>query len=150
MALGQPARARAQAIALLGPTASGKSRAAMQLAEELELEIVSVDSAQVYRQMDVGTAKPTAADRARVAHHLIDLGAVQPITRTELYFVKPTAGHAYWLEYSRDGKHWKPYGAERALMVESPHIDRKKVRARYLRLHVLKGEAGLWEFKIFD
>jgi tRNA dimethylallyltransferase len=73
MAPVQPARARAQAIALLGPTASGKSRAAMQLAEELALEIVSVDSAQVYRQMDVGTAKPTAADRARVAHHLIDL-----------------------------------------------------------------------------
>ena len=73
MALAQPARARAQAIALLGPTGSGKSRAAMQLAEEFPLEIVSVDSAQVYRGMDVGTAKPSAADRARVAHHLIDL-----------------------------------------------------------------------------
>jgi hypothetical protein len=82
--------------------------------------------------------------------YLIDLGAVQPITRTELYFVKPTAGHAYWLECSRDGKHWKPYSAKRTIMVESPHIDRKKVRTRYLRLHVLKGEAGLWEFKIFD
>jgi tRNA dimethylallyltransferase len=69
----QPTRARARAIALLGPTGSGKSRVAMQLAEALPLEIVSVDSAQVYREMDVGTAKPTAADRARVAHHLIDL-----------------------------------------------------------------------------
>jgi len=64
---------RTHAIALLGPTASGKSRAAMRLAEELPLEIVSVDSAQVYRGMDVGTAKPSAAERARVAHHLIDL-----------------------------------------------------------------------------
>jgi tRNA dimethylallyltransferase len=73
MALAQPARARAQAIGLLGPTASGKSSAAMKLAEELTLEIVSVDSAQVYRGMDVGTAKPSARDRARVAHHLIDL-----------------------------------------------------------------------------
>jgi len=66
-------RPRPQAFALLGPTASGKSRAALQLAAELPLEIVSVDSAQVYRGMDVGTAKPSAAERARVAHHLIDL-----------------------------------------------------------------------------
>ena len=73
MAALQPTRARARAVALLGPTGSGKSRAAMELAEALPLEIVSVDSAQVYREMDVGTAKPTAADRARVAHHLIDL-----------------------------------------------------------------------------
>jgi tRNA dimethylallyltransferase len=66
-------RPRAQAVALLGPTAGGKSRVALQLAEELALEIVSVDSAQVYRGMDVGTAKPSATERARVAHHLIDL-----------------------------------------------------------------------------
>jgi tRNA dimethylallyltransferase len=65
--------APAHAIALLGPTAGGKSSAAMRLAEELPLEIVSVDSAQVYRGMDVGTAKPSSADRARVRHHLIDL-----------------------------------------------------------------------------
>ncbi len=67
------ARPRAQAVALLGPTAAGKSAAALQLADEVALEIISVDSAQVYRGMDVGTAKPSAADRARVAHHLIDL-----------------------------------------------------------------------------
>jgi tRNA dimethylallyltransferase len=63
----------ARALALLGPTASGKSGAALRLAEEFALEIVSVDSAQVYRGMDVGTAKPSAAERARVPHHLIDL-----------------------------------------------------------------------------
>jgi tRNA dimethylallyltransferase len=63
----------ARAVALLGPTASGKSAAALRLAEQFPLEIVSVDSAQVYRGMDVGTAKPSAADRARVPHHLIDL-----------------------------------------------------------------------------
>ena len=61
------------AFALLGPTASGKSRLALALAEKLPLEIVSVDSAQVYRGMDIGTAKPTTAERARVPHHLIDL-----------------------------------------------------------------------------
>lgn len=63
----------ASAILLLGPTASGKSALALALAKEIPLEIVSIDSAQVYRGMDIGTAKPTAAERARVAHHLIDV-----------------------------------------------------------------------------
>lgn len=58
---------------LLGPTASGKSAAAMQLAQRESIEIISIDSAQVYRGMDVGTAKPTRAERAQVPHHLIDL-----------------------------------------------------------------------------
>ena len=62
-----------KAFALLGPTASGKSRLAMALAERLPLEIVSMDSAQVYRGMDIGTAKPGAAVRARVPHHLLDV-----------------------------------------------------------------------------
>jgi len=61
------------AFALLGPTASGKSALALALAEKHPLEIVSVDSAQVYRGMDIGTAKPAAAERARVPHHLLDL-----------------------------------------------------------------------------
>jgi tRNA dimethylallyltransferase len=62
-----------RAFALLGPTASGKSRLALALAERLPIEIVSMDSAQVYRGMDIGTAKPGAAERARVPHHLIDI-----------------------------------------------------------------------------
>ena len=61
------------AYVLLGPTASGKSRMAMQLASKYPIEIVSVDSAQVYRGMDIGTAKPSAAERRAVPHHLIDL-----------------------------------------------------------------------------
>ena len=68
------------ALALLGPTASGKSALALRLAERLALEIVSVDSGQVYRGMDIGTAKPSSAERRRVPHHLIDL--VEP---TETY-----------------------------------------------------------------
>lgn len=62
-----------KAHALLGPTASGKSRLALEAARRLPIEIVSVDSAQVYRGMDIGTAKPSAAERARVPHHLLDL-----------------------------------------------------------------------------
>ncbi len=57
----------------MGPTASGKSALAFALAERFPVEIVSVDSAQVYRGMDIGTAKPDAATRARIPHHLVDL-----------------------------------------------------------------------------
>ena len=61
------------ALAVVGPTASGKSALALTLAERFDGEIVSCDSMQVYRGMDVGTAKPTAEERARVRHHMIDL-----------------------------------------------------------------------------
>jgi tRNA dimethylallyltransferase len=64
---------RRRAILLMGPTGSGKSDLAIRLAETLPLEIVSVDSALVYRGMDIGTAKPSAEMRARVPHHLIDI-----------------------------------------------------------------------------
>ena len=71
---------KSSVFVLLGPTASGKSRLAMQLAAQHPIEIVSVDSAQVYRGMDIGTAKPSAAERRAVPHHLIDL--IEP---TEAY-----------------------------------------------------------------
>ena len=61
------------AIVLMGPTASGKSAVALELARHVPVEIVSVDSAQVFRGMDIGTATPSAADRAAVPHHLIDI-----------------------------------------------------------------------------
>ncbi len=60
-------------IVLSGPTASGKSGLALELAREFPLEIVNADSLQVYRYMDIGTAKPSAAERREVPHHLIDV-----------------------------------------------------------------------------
>lgn len=60
-------------IYIAGPTASGKSAVALLLAERLAGEIISVDSMQVYRGLDIGTAKPTPLERARVPHHLIDV-----------------------------------------------------------------------------
>jgi tRNA dimethylallyltransferase len=60
-------------VFIAGPTAVGKSEIALQLAERLGGEIISVDSMQVYRGLDIGTAKPSPADRARVPHHLIDI-----------------------------------------------------------------------------
>jgi tRNA dimethylallyltransferase len=64
---------RPLALVLTGPTGSGKSAWAARLAQELPIEIISVDSAQVFRGMDIGTAKPDAATRARIVHHLIDI-----------------------------------------------------------------------------
>ena len=60
-------------LAIVGPTASGKSTLAMEIAQQIGAEIVSCDSMQVYKKMDIGTAKPSAEDRARVLHHMIDV-----------------------------------------------------------------------------
>jgi tRNA dimethylallyltransferase len=60
-------------VLLMGPTGSGKTEAAVRLVEQLPLEIISVDSALVYRGMDIGTAKPSSSVRARIPHHLIDI-----------------------------------------------------------------------------
>ena len=65
--------AGARVLALAGPTASGKSAAALAIAQEHDAEIISVDSALVYRGMDIGTAKPSPAERGSVPHHLIDI-----------------------------------------------------------------------------
>ncbi len=62
-----------RAIALAGPTASGKTAAALAIAREHAVEIISVDSALVYRGMDIGTAKPSAQELAQMPHHLIDI-----------------------------------------------------------------------------
>jgi tRNA dimethylallyltransferase len=62
-----------QVLCLMGPTASGKSAAAAALAAAFPIEVISVDSALVYRGMDIGTAKPDASERARIPHHLIDI-----------------------------------------------------------------------------
>jgi tRNA dimethylallyltransferase len=63
---------RKTAVALAGPTASGKTGIALRLASSLGTEIISADSRQIYRCLDIGTAKPTAAERQEVPHHLVD------------------------------------------------------------------------------
>jgi tRNA dimethylallyltransferase len=71
-------------ICLMGPTASGKTDLSFALAEHLPIEIISVDSTQVYRGMDIGTAKPSKAEQAQVPHHLIDiLDPSQPYSAAE-------------------------------------------------------------------
>ena len=74
MNMGQAAQP--QALLLLGPTASGKSALALELARMLPAEIISIDSALVYRGMDIGSAKPTSAELQAAPHHLIDIRAI--------------------------------------------------------------------------
>lgn len=75
---------RPHAIALMGPTASGKTAYALDLAQRLDGEIISVDSALVYRGLDIGAAKPTRAELAQVPHHLIDIRSPwQPYSAAE-------------------------------------------------------------------
>ncbi len=73
MECGEKGRDRPSLAIICGPTASGKSDLALQLAENLGLEIISADSRQVYRKMDIGTAKATMEERHRVPHHLVDI-----------------------------------------------------------------------------
>jgi tRNA dimethylallyltransferase len=74
----------ARVLALAGPTASGKTAAALAIAQEHDAEIISVDSALVYRGMSIGTAKPSPAERAAVPHHLIDIrDPAQPYSAAE-------------------------------------------------------------------
>src|SRR6476661_9667545 len=76
------AACKSMAVAIMGPTASGKTAAALAIAQSIPAEIISVDSALVYREMDIGTAKPTPEELASVPHHLIDI-----IDPTESYSV---------------------------------------------------------------
>ena len=64
-------------ISIASPTASGKSAVAMEVAKQLQAEIISVDSMQVYRGLDIGTAKPSAAEQAGISHHLIDCAGLE-------------------------------------------------------------------------
>lgn len=94
---GQPALV----VALVGPTASGKTALALQLAETLDLAVISVDARQVYIGMDIGTAKPTAGQRKRVRHELLDLRHPdQPFTLQEFL---PLARAAIDTELERRG-----------------------------------------------
>src|SRR5665213_901907 len=87
----QPSTFNSHPVFIAGPTAVGKSEIALRLAEQYGGEIISVDSMQVYRGLDIGTAKPTPAERARVPHHLVDIcdlhetfDAAQFIRRSQL------------------------------------------------------------------
>ena len=74
-----------KAIAIVGPTASGKTALSLSLAEKLSAEIISLDSMQIYRGMNIGTAKATAEERERIPHHLVDFLSPKESYSTERY-----------------------------------------------------------------
>ena len=79
-------------LCLLGPTAVGKTEVAIQLAQRLDAEIISVDSRQIYRQMDIGTAKPTLEEQQAARHHLIDcIDISQPFSVADYQSLVDTA-----------------------------------------------------------
>ena len=78
-----------------------------------------------------------------------DLGKVTRIKRSEVYFVRPTAGHAYTLEYSLDGENWVSCGGHPDVKIQSPHTDDLSIKARYLRIKISQGLKGVWEWNIY-
>jgi len=83
---------KSQLLCILGPTAVGKTKIAIDLAQRLNAEIVSVDSRQIYRQMDIGTAKPTYQEQQAATHHLIDCVDIsQPFTVADYKLLADTA-----------------------------------------------------------
>ena len=78
-----------------------------------------------------------------------DLGKSQKIKQSKVYFVRPTAGQAYILEYSDDCKTWNSCGGHPNLKIQSPHTDSLNIKARYLRIKILQGVKGIWEWNIY-
>src|SRR5512147_2354276 len=95
-------RSRPQPVVVVaGPTAAGKSGLAIELALRFGGEIINADSMQVYRYMDIGTAKPTLADRARVPHHLLDVVLPDEIYSAGRYAIEARAAAALVHERAR-------------------------------------------------
>jgi len=90
-----------------------------------------------------------AAPEDSTSWMVADLGKSQNVKHSEVYFVRPTAGHAYVLEYSTDGKTWKPCGEHQQVFIQSPYTDRLNIKARYLRVKILNGVNGIWEWHIY-
>jgi beta-xylosidase len=89
-----------------------------------------------------------AAESDNNASMMIDMGKAMKIGRSEIAFVRPTAGHAYKLEASRDGLKWDRISIH-ALEKRSPHVDKIGKRYRYLRVSINEGVKGIWEWKVY-
>ena len=139
---------RPRVVILLGPTGAGKSKVAIELAEELGGEIISADSMQVYRYMDIGTAKPTLEEQKRVRHHLINLVTPDQTFNAALY---RTLGRKTIDQLDQDGKFiWVVGGTGLYIktltqgLFTSPKID-SGVRERLKREAQEKGEDVLYQ-----
>ena len=90
-----------------------------------------------------------AADRDNESWIVADLGTTRKVRRSEVYFVRPTAGHAYLLEGSSDGKVWEACGGHEDIRIQSPHTDAPGKKYRYLRIKISEGVKGIWEWNIY-
>lgn len=90
-----------------------------------------------------------AAPGDSLATITLDLGKTTLVKWSKAYFVRPAAGHAYRLEYSLDGKTWKLCGGHADTRFQSPHTDKPALKARFLRITILSGTPGLWEWKVY-
>lgn len=91
--------------------------------------------------------RATASDT--VPQFTVDLGTKTPVSKCEMAFTLPTYGHAWVLEKSNDGKRWKACTRQSEVKICSPHVAIGIGKTRYLRLTIVKGEPGLWEFKVY-
>ena len=159
----QPIQLTLQGVGALRPNgetaevnlAIGKSATASSILPDYKVPVIAdkrINRTETYTPINAldasnGTRWLARADD-NAAWFQIDLGEARDIKRTEAYFVKPTAGHAYRLEYSLDAQTWQPYGGHDDLRMQSPHNDARAVRARYFKITFLKGTPGLWEFRV--
>lgn len=90
-----------------------------------------------------------ASDEDYESWIVADLGKQKKVQMSEVYFVRPTAGHAYVLEFSDDGENWKVCGGHHEIKVQSPHTDSIIINARYLRIKITKGIQGIWEWNLY-
>ena len=91
-----------------------------------------------------------AADTDSSPFITVDLKGIRNVNECQFYFTRPTEGHTWRLEKSMDGKNWRTCAEQAKVEVRSPHLAKEIGEARYLRLHIRRGDAGLWEWKIYD
>ena len=91
-----------------------------------------------------------AADTDSSPFITVDLKEVRTVSECHFFFTRPTEGHAWRLEKSADGKNWQTCAEQGKVQARSPHIAGTIGEARYLRLHIRRGDAGLWEWKIYE
>ncbi len=131
-----------KALAVTGPTASGKTSLAIRLAEAIDGEIISCDSMQIYRGMDIGTAKATAEERARVVHHMIDIvepdenfSAAEYAARAEACALEIAGrgkvpifcgGTGLYLEAVRSARHGEPMASDAAFRKEMEELAQRE------------------------
>ena len=115
----------------------------------VELTLDGVGALPAFAADGANGSRWMAADRDNESWIVADLGTTRKVRRSEVYFVRPTAGHAYLLEGSNDGKVWEACGGHEDIRIQSPHTDAPGKKYRYLRIKISEGVKGIWEWNIY-